>query len=200
VAADGRVWSRAGGGMVILTEAEENATFIGQVDDGMIAWVVSLADSIVAAVPIRRYVGSSFVEITSVPLPYVQGVPPYDFITYSGAACHGTTALLASSEQVDGTNTIRIFRSTDKGFTFTEVFSWEVIWAFKGQQFALAYNGDTEGSWWVNKGENPEALGTPGLFHSIDDGLTWTFVDTSTLDGVGSVGISSAKRVTDQES
>lgn len=196
---DVRVWDRAGGGEVTLTTGDDNiGHLIGPVDDGFMLWIGAFTNAAANDRPIRRYVGASYTECTDVPSWYEMGIPPYDFFTYTGAACHGTTALLGAFESVDGSVTVHIYRSTNRGMSWTEVFTWQVAFASKGQKFAFAYNGDTEGSWWVNGAENPAVIGQPGVFHSTDDGLTWTFVDTTSMDGTSSPHVSSARRIGDE--
>jgi hypothetical protein len=148
-------------------------------------------------VPVKRYIGSGGEEVSGLPDFQINGVPEDPFHTYAGVAFHqvSRTAIMGAFSKAEGEgapNLAHLYRSTDMGATWTEVKSWDPGLAFKGDPMDICYNGQTINSWWVNGAVDGS---TVGVWHSVDDGLTWTFVDTSTIaDGFQSPRLSSAGR------
>ena len=152
----------------------ESFQVTGQCDeDAMIGWTGDQFDLFTGALPPKRFVGGSGTDL-DLPNVFQEGVPPYDFRSYSGVQFHGDTAILIMTQQVEEVVTAHVYRSTDFGFTWTEVDTYEVPFAGKLPTCDIVYNGETQGAWWHNYGVSGLDM---GLKHSVDDGLTWTEVD-----------------------
>jgi hypothetical protein len=172
---DIRVWDIDGTNEQPITGPGEIGYIVGPAaDDAMILWVGTFAEAGTAAKMPRRYVGAGFEEISGVPAHFEQAIPPYDFHTYAGAAYRGQVVILLAVHQESGDKSAFIYRSEDGGHSFTQVHTWATSNVFKGSPLMVAYNGATQDSWWVNGALSGMTF---GLWHSTDNGLTWTFVD-----------------------
>lgn len=188
------VWPRLGGGP---TKINGNGEAFGAVGPYMMGVDYDFDGDIFFGVPVKRYLGASGEEVTGLPDQLINGVPEDPFHTYAGVAFHQTsrTAILGAFSKAPGEgspNMAHLYRSTDEGASWTEVHTWDPGLAFKGDPMSIAYNGQTVGSWWVNGAIEGANL---GLWHSTDDGLTWTFVDISSVyEGFQMPALSSAGR------
>lgn len=166
---------RNGEGLTRLVNqgADGVGQLVGQCsEDAVLIWQGTTFELFDQTKPLQRFVGGAGTNL-DLPTVWTQGIPPNDFRTYAGCQFHGTTAILAMVEQIDGDHFIHVYRSTNEGVTWTEVDTYPVEFAFKFETFDIVYNGETQGAWWHNFGEE---AGGPGLKHSTDDGLTWTFI------------------------
>jgi hypothetical protein len=194
VSVDIRVWNIDGTGGDILTTGDNHGSIVGPVaTDAMVIWVGNDLElfTFPGLKPIRRYVGTSFEELTDVPNQWTQPVPPFNFHTYAGAAFHGQTAILLAAHQGDEGLSAFIYRSADGGHTWTQVHTWATTSLGKGSKLMAAYNGEAQGAWWVNGAFDGTHF---GLWHSVDDGVTWTFVNTNSQFGFTAPALSSAAR------
>lgn len=177
------VWPRAGGSP---TRINLNGEAFGSVGPYMMGIDYEFDGEVFFGVPVKRYLGTSGEEVSGLPEYKINGTPDAPFHTYGEPSFHqvSRTALMGAfskSAGDPGTITAHIYRSTDVGATWSEVHSWDPGLAFKGDPMDIAYNGQTINSWWVNGAvDGPTNI---GLWHSVDDGLTWTFVDISAVYG-----------------
>lgn len=160
---------------------------IGQVAEGMLLVDMAFSEPIGEVLGpwvLKRYVGSSPTTVSGIPDEFFETevVSGENVIiaTYNtlGVACKGQTAILVGRHKPTESSGMQgvIYRSTDKGLTFSEVKRWDLPGLTeKFGHVEVGYDGQREGIWWCG-GAGNVGDGTVGLWRSEDDGLTWALV------------------------